>query len=225
VWATVKVATDEVRECVTSALKRVHDEPDGTVISAMAHASTQVPLSFDEMVSNLELMISGGFNDARDAIATMAWHLMTHPEARDRALSDPVSFERAFDESVRWLTPIGSYPRVVTRDISLPGGDFKAGDRLLVIAGSANHDETKFPDPQRYDIDRPNVDDHLGFSVGVHYCLGNQLVRGMARAAVPAVLELPGIRPASEPQFYGWQFRGPLSVPLTFAPSAVAGRP
>jgi cytochrome P450 len=186
----------------------------------MANTPLDDPLDIEEIVSNVELIISGGFNDARDAIATLAWHLLTHPEARNRALADPVTFERAFDESVRWLSPIGSYPRIVTRDISLPAGDFKAGDRLLVIAGSANHDETKFPDPARFDIDRANVEDHLGFSVGVHFCLGNQLVRAMARAAVPAVLALPGIRPAADPQFYGWQFRGPLSVPVTLAASS-----
>jgi cytochrome P450 len=220
VWATVKAASDEVRDCVVSALDRVRREPDGTVVSAMANTPLDDPLDIEEIVSNVELIISGGFNDARDAIATLAWHLLTHPEARNRALADPVTFERAFDESVRWLSPIGSYPRIVTRDISLPAGDFKAGDRLLVIAGSANHDETKFPDPARFDIDRANVEDHLGFSVGVHFCLGNQLVRAMARAAVPAVLALPGIRPAADPQFYGWQFRGPLSVPVTLAASS-----
>jgi cytochrome P450 len=221
VWATVKAASDEVRNCVRSALDRVRREPDGTVVSAMANAPLDDPLDIEEVVSNVELIISGGFNDARDAIATLSWHLLTHPQARDRALADPATFERAFDESVRWLSPIGSYPRIVTRDISLPAGDFKTGDRLLVIAGSANHDEAKFPDPAQYNIDRANVEDHLGFSIGVHFCLGNQLVRAMARAAVPAVLALPGIRPAADPQFYGWQFRGPLSVPVTLCPETV----
>jgi cytochrome P450 len=224
VWATAKIACDEVRGCVKSALERVRRAPDGTVVSAMANAPLDDPLDFEEIVSNVELIISGGFNDARDAIATLSWHLLTHPEARSRAMAEPVTFERAFDESVRWLSPIGSYPRLVTRDISLPGGDFKAGDRLLVIAGSANHDDTKFPDPARYDIDRANVEDHLGFSIGVHYCLGNQLVRAIARSAVPAVLALPGIRAADTPQFYGWQFRGPLSVPVTLSPSTAKGR-
>lgn len=222
VWATAKIACDEVRGSVQSALDRVRSAPDGTVVSAMANADG--PLDFEAIVSNVELIISGGFNDARDALATLSWHLLTHPEARSRAMADPITFERAFDESVRWLSPIGSYPRVVTRDISLPSGDFAAGDRLLVIAGSANHDDTKFLDPARYDIDRANVEDHLGFSIGVHYCLGNQLVRAIARSAVPAVLALPGICAADVPQFYGWQFRGPLSVPVTLSPSTEKDR-
>ena len=216
VWAAVKVASDEVRDSVTTALARVRTQPDGTVVSAMADTTLDV----EEMVSNVELIIAGGFNDARDAIATLCWHLLSHPDARERALADAVTFERAFDESVRWLSPIGSYPRIVTHDISVRGGDFKAGDRLLVIAGSANHDETKFDHPQLFDIGRTNVEDHLGFSAGVHYCLGSQLVRAMARVAVPAVLALPGIRPAAAPEFYGWQFRGPLSVPVQLSAAA-----
>lgn len=219
VWATAKTASDEVRECVLAALGRVRAEPDGSVVSAMAAAHPDAPLSTDEIAANIRLMISGGFNDARDAIATLAWLLMTHPDAAERARSDTAAFERAIDESLRWLTPIGSYPRIVTRDISLASGDFTAGDRLLVIAGSANHDDSRFPDPQRFDIDRPNLSDHLAFSTGVHYCLGGQLARGLARAAVPAILALPGIRPAAAPEFYGWQFRGPLAVPVTLTPA------
>lgn len=66
--------------------------------------------------------------------------------------------------------------------------------------------------------------DHLAFSTGVHYCLGAQLARGLARAAVPAILDLPGIRPAAAPEFYGWQFRGPLSVPVTLTPATASRR-
>ena len=158
----------------------------------------------------------------RDAVATLAWLLMAHPDAAERTRGDAAAFDRAFDESVRWLTPIGSYPRIVTRDVSLPSGDFTVSDRLLVIAGAANHDEAKFPDSQRFDIDRPNLGDHLAFSTGVHYCLGAQLARGLARAAVPAILDLPGIRPAAAPEFYGWQFRGSLSVPVTLTPATAS---
>ena len=63
---------------------------------------------FEEIVSNVELIISGGFNDARDAIATLSWHLLTHPEARSRAMAEPVTFERAF----------GSLGRFRRRDLS-----------------------------------------------------------------------------------------------------------
>jgi hypothetical protein len=223
VWAAAKTASDEVRDSVLAALERVRGEPDGSVVSAMAAARPGDPLDTDEIAANIRLMISGGFNDARDAVATLAWLLLGHPEAAERALGDDAAFDHAFDESMRWLSPIGSYPRIVTRDISLPGGDFAAGDRLLVIAASANHDEGKFPDPQRFAIERPNLAEHLAFSTGSHYCLGSHLARGLARAAVPAILALPGIRPAAEPQFYGWQFRGPLSVPVTLGPAGGSG--
>jgi len=214
VWAEAEVASGEAHDAVAAAVERVRDEPDATVVSAMAHASPDQPLSVEEIAANVRLMIAGGFNDARDAVATLPWLLLTHPEARARVAQDPEAFERSIDESVRWLSPVGSYPRVVTEDFSSPAAELRAGEKVLVIAGAANHDDRKFARPEAFDIDRPGLEDHLGFSVGTHYCLGSHLVRAMMRAAVPAVLDLPGIRPAAAPRFLGWQFRGPESVPV-----------
>jgi len=215
VWSQAKIASDEARECVAAAVERVRREPDATVISAMANGSED-GLSLDEIAANVRLMIAGGFNDARDIVATLPWLLLTHPEYRERVAHDAQAFERAIDESVRWLTPVGSYPRVLVQDYSSPSARLTAGDRVLVIAASANWDPDVFAEPEHFDIDRPNLDRHLGFSVGNHYCLGSHLVRAMARAAVPAVLQLPGLKPTARPEFVGWQFRGPVSVPVTF---------
>lgn len=216
VWAAAEIASSEARDAVAAALRHVRTEPDGTVVSAMAQAQPDNPLTLEEIAANIRLMIAGGFNDARDAVATLPWLLLAHPDARQRVAGDPAAFERAIDESVRWLSPVGSYPRVLTEDFSSPAADLRAGDKVLVIAAAANHDERKFRHPENFDIDRPGLEDHLGFSVGAHYCLGSHLVRAMLRAAVPAVLALPGIRPAAEPRFVGWQFRGPVSVPVVF---------
>lgn len=216
VWAAVKVASAEASDAVALALERVRAEQDATVVSAMANASPDNPLSTDEIAANIRLMISGGFNDARDAVATLTWLLLTHPDVRARAMSDPAAFERAIDESVRWLTPVGSYPRVVTRDVHTASADLSAGDQVLVIAASANHDETVFAQPEAFDIDRPNLDRHLGFSTGAHYCLGSHLTRAMLRAAVPRLLTLPDIVPSADPDFTGWQFRSPVAVPVSF---------
>ncbi len=215
VWATAEAAMAETTVVVERAVARVRSAPDGSIISAMVHASRpKRPLSTAEIASNVALMIAGGFNDARDAIATLPWLLLTHPDAARRAGEDPDAFERAIDESIRWLSPVGSYPRILTRDFSSPAADLRAGDRVLVLAASANWDETRFPNPREFDLDRPNLDEHLGFSIGVHFCLGSQLVRAMLRAAVPAIMALPGLRPTATPEFRGWQFRGPQSVPV-----------
>lgn len=216
VWKVVENARAENTEAVRLAIERVRREPDATVVSAMVHASPDEPLSLEEIAANIQLMIAGGFNDARDAIATLPWLLMTHPETRQRVREDSAAFERAIDESVRWLTPVGSYPRILIQDFSGPAADLKAGDTVLVLAMSADYDERKFADPEKFDIDRPALEDHLGFSVGAHFCLGSHLVRAMMRAAVPLILDLSGIRPAAEPRFIGWQFRGPTSVPVLF---------
>lgn len=215
VWECAATALAGVNAAVAAAVDRVRRVPDTSIVSSMVNGKAAPPLSVSEIASNVALMIAGGFNDARDAIATLPWLLLTHPEVAGRVASDAAAFERAIDESVRWLTPVGSYPRILTRAFSSPAADLKAGDRVLVLAASANWDETVFPEPQRFDIDRPNLDAHLGFSIGVHFCLGSQLVRAMLRESVPALLALPGLRPAGEPEFRGWQFRGPLTVPVS----------
>lgn len=217
VWERAATALAEVNDAVARAVERVRATPDTSIVSSMANGKADPPLATSEIASNVALMIAGGFNDARDAIATLPWLLLTHPSVAERVAVDADAFERAIDESVRWLTPVGSFPRILTRDFSSPAADLKAGDRVLVLAASANWDETKFPDPHRFDIDRPNLDAQLGFSIGVHFCLGSQLVRAMLREAVPGVMALPGLRPAGEPEFRGWQFRGPLSVPVAAA--------
>ena len=217
VWERAEIALAEVNDVVARAVERVRATPDSSIVSSMANGKADPPLATTEIASNVALMIAGGFNDARDAIATLPWLLMTHPESRERAAADADAFERAIDESVRWLTPVGSYPRILTRDFTSPAADLRAGDKVLVLAASANWDERKFPDPHRFDIDRPNLDAHLGFSIGVHFCLGSQLVRAMLREAVPRLMALPGLQPAGEPEFRGWQFRGPLTVPVAAA--------
>ncbi len=220
VWARAGAAKDEAEAHVHAALTRVRAQPDGTVVSALAHAAADEPLSDDEIASNVRLIVAGGYNDARDAVATLCWLLLAHPQTRERAAADPAVFERAIDESIRWLSPVGAFPRQLTRDITVGGVQLRKGDKLLALMSSANWDESRFPQPDRFDVDRPNLDDHLGFAAGVHYCLGTHFVRGMLRVAVPRLLALPGIQAVAEPEFRGWMFRGPRSVPLALTPTA-----
>jgi cytochrome P450 len=216
VVAAAQGAYDEAQAHVVAAIERVKREPDASVISAMVNSPLDVPMTVDEIAANVRLIITGGFNDARDAVATLPWLLHTHPEQGERALADPAIFEKAIDESVRWLSPVGSYPRMVTRDLSLPAADLKTGDVILVVSAAANHDPSVFPEPDRFNVDRDNLNMHLGFSSGAHYCLGSHLVRAMMRSAVPRILGLPALEMTTSVEFFGWQFRGPLGIPLTF---------
>lgn len=223
VWRVVDLASQECRNVVALAVDRVRDQPDFTVVSAMANNAASSPLTVDEIAANIRLMIAGGFNDARDAVAILTALLLQSPETLRRVRSDDDALERSIDESIRWLSPVGSFPRVLTRDICTSAADLRTGERVLVLLASANHDERKFQNPAVFDIDRPGLSDHLGFSTGLHYCLGSHLVRAMMRAAVPALLDLPDIALLREPAIVGWQFRGPDAVSVAFSTAGSAG--
>ncbi|WP_036567424.1 cytochrome P450 [Nocardia sp. BMG51109] len=99
-----------------------------------------------------------------------------HSEQWDLVRSDPTLIPHAINETLRLESPVQQFTRVVTADHTLEGVDLHAGDRVLVLYGSANRDERKYPDPERFDVTR-KPSDHLAFGRGEHVCIGMQLAR------------------------------------------------
>lgn len=217
VWARCDEANLEVDESIGENLPRVKDDPDGSVLAAMARAMENGELSFDEVRSNIKLFISGGLNEPRDAVAIAMWGLLNHPDQAAMVREDPGLFATAVEESLRWISPIGMYPRQVARDTELAGVKLEEGDRLGVVIASANRDERHWEEPERFDISRGKAK-HLAFGLGPHYCLGTWVARQQLGAtALPTLFErLPGVRPDLDrpPKFWGWVFRGPTQLHL-----------
>jgi cytochrome P450 len=189
---------------------------DGTVLRALVDAGT---LSEDEVRANVKLFISGGLNEPRDVIATALHALLADPEQEALAREDPANLARATEESLRWMSPIGMYPRVVAQDTELGGVELPAGTRLGVLIGSANRDERHWEDPDRFDL-RRSTTRHLAFSRGAHVCPGAYVARQqVAGAALPALLALPRLRLAGDGAvpYRGWVFRGPARLDVAWA--------
>jgi cytochrome P450 len=183
------------------------------VLRALIDAGT---LSEDEVRANIKLFISGGLNEPRDVIATTLHALLADPEQESLGREDPENLARATEESLRWLSPIGMYPRVVHEDMELGGVTLPAGSRIGVLIASANRDERHWEDPDRFDLRRATVR-HLAFSRGPHVCPGAYVARQqVARAALPELLSLPGIRLAGAVCYRGWVFRGPARLEVTW---------
>lgn len=121
---------------------------------------------------------------------SMLWLLGNHPDQWERVRHDPALIPRAVDEAVRLESPVRGFSRLAARDYDVDGFTIPAGDRALVLYGSANRDERRYADPERFDVTRDN-DDHLGFGHGVHLCAGAHLARlemqSLLRAMVPRV--------------------------------------
>jgi len=129
------------------------------------------------------------------------------------------------EESLRLESPIQMMARTLTEDTVVEGVRMTAGDKLGLVWGAANLDETRFPDPEVFDIDRPARQD-LAFGYGIHRCVGEHLARTEIRIAVEQILaRIPDYRIAGEVRVGASTVmnRGPLTVPIAFAPGVRTG--
>jgi cytochrome P450 len=134
------------------------------------------------------LLINAGGDTTRNLVAAGVLALMENPIEQARLVADPSLVPAAIEEMLRYTSPVTVFVRTATKDTELRGVTVKAGDRAAMFYPSANRDETRFADPDRFDIGRsPNP--HLAFGGGgTHFCLGANLARIEASAIIPEVL-------------------------------------
>ncbi|MGH3676296.1 MAG: cytochrome P450 [Mycobacterium sp.] len=151
-------------------------EPSDDMLSVVANASLDTPISDVEVYLFFNLLFSAGAETTRNAVAGGLLALVDHPD-QFRALREDLDLlPTAIEEMVRWTSPSPSKRRTATRVAELGGHRVEPGQKVLVWEGSANRDGLVFDDPDTFDISRkPNP--HLGFGQGVHYCLGANLAR------------------------------------------------
>jgi cytochrome P450 len=131
------------------------------------------------------------------ASTQMLWLLGENPQAWQRLRRDPELIGAAVVEAVRLASPIRGFTRQVSRDAELAGVPLAAGDRAVLLFGAANMDERRYPDPQRFDLDRP-PGGNLGWGYGPHTCVGIHLAKlemaALLRALVAQVetIEIAG---------------------------------
>ena len=178
----------------------------------LAGAAASGALTADEVISNAAVQLFGGIETTEGMICNAALHLLSHPAQCERVRADPALLPAAVEESLRLEPAAAVVDRYATADTALHGAGIRRGDPVIVSITGANRDPEAFPDPDRYDIRRPNSARHLAFARGPHFCLGAHLARLEATAAVGALLaRLPGLRldPGRPPVPYGQVFRKP----------------
>nr|WP_249157176.1 cytochrome P450 [Bradyrhizobium sp. KB893862 SZCCT0404] len=209
------VAGKGVDDAIDAVLDYHLAHPNPTIMSSMAHADQ--PMAIEEIRANIKVIIGGGLNEPRDAILTLALGLLGNPAQRTAVLARPELWPTALEEAVRWISPIGMYPRRVARSIDLSGVALAEGTQIGLCVGAANRDERRFADPDRFDILRPKQS-HLAFGAGPHFCAGAWVSRHLVgKVAVPMLFErLRNLRLQEDnaPVIRGWVFRGPVSMPV-----------
>ncbi|MDN5858742.1 MAG: cytochrome P450 [Pseudonocardia sp.] len=215
IWARCDTAQREVDALLDELVPRLRTAPDASITSALANAG----IGDEQVRANVKLTISGGMNEPQHMVTNIVWALSRHPDQRERVLAHPTLWPAVFDETVRWLSPIGMYPRETTTATVLDGIALPARATLGVVVAAANRDPAAFERPAEFDIARPKQP-HLGFGSGVHLCAGHWAARiSIGEIAVPLLYEhLPTLRtePRRSQAWFGWVFRGLTDLPVTW---------
>lgn len=179
-------------------------------------------LEIEEIAGFCSLLHDAAQNTTMNMITNSALALGRHPEQRQKLKDDPSLWNGAIEELMRFVSPVQGLARSTTRDVELHGVTIPEGDQVLVLYGSANHDERVFPDPERLHIERKNAKSHYGFGHGIHYCLGNAVARLEVRVALQTMVDKIGDWEVDEDNVVLEQLvptRGVASAPVTFEAS------
>lgn len=159
---------------------------DDLISQLVTHEVDGERLSDEEYTNFFRLLIFAGNETTRTAMSHMALLMAQYPEQFARLKSEPELVENAVEEIVRFSSPIMYFRRTATKDTELGGTQVAAGDRIVMWYASANFDEDRFADAQKFDITRPKMPIHAGYGGGgVHTCLG----AGLARMELKVLLE------------------------------------
>lgn len=215
IWARCGCSQSEVNAILDELVPQLRQSPNSSITSHLL----QVGLPEDVVRANVHLTISGGMNEPQHVITNMVWALSLHPEQRDAVTAGEVDWGAAFEETVRWVSPIGMAPRETTTDIDRFGTLIPQNANVGLLLASANRDSTVFANPDVFDV-RRNARGHLGFGAGGHMCAGRWAAKGaVGEAALPLLYEtLPRLRidESRATTWDGWVFRGITQLPVTW---------
>lgn len=195
-------------------------EPGEDLVSVLVQAAEDpARISGGEVLTYLVLLLVAGNETTTNLIGGMVEALLDDPGELTRLASDPSLLHGAVEEGLRFCSPVQGLFRSATRDTMLGGEEIPRGAPMMVCYASANHDETQFPDPDRFDVTR-DARGHVAFGLGLHFCLGAHLARREARVAIERLLPvLSRVRRARQERDYvdSWFLRGPKTLPLHLA--------
>jgi len=147
------------------------------VLSGLVTAHDEGNLTLDELSSIAMLVLAAGFETTVNLLGNGVVLLMRHPEQLPMLRAQPQRWAGAVEEILRYDSPVQRTGRVALRDTEVGGRPVKAGSLIILLLGGANRDPEVFPDPDRFDVQRPDADQNVAFSSGIHYCIGAALAR------------------------------------------------
>lgn len=142
------------------------------------------------------------------------------PEQWQKVRADPRRARVAFDEAVRWGSPVQTFFRTATKDVAIGEAVVPEGKKIMMFLASANRDPERWNDPDAFDLDR-DPSGHVGFGMGIHRCIGQHVARLEAETVLRALAaKVRTIEPAGEPSRHlNNTLRGWGSLPVRLVPA------
>jgi pimeloyl-[acyl-carrier protein] synthase len=175
--------------------RRLHPRDDvmSLLVQAEEHGET---LTLDEAISTCVLLLQAGHETTADLLGNALVGLFRHPDQLEWLRRHPEMTRQAVEELLRYDCSVQMSMRLLTSDVEVEGSVIPQGDLAALMYGAANRDPARFEDPDRLDLHR--APQHLAFSAGAYYCLGNALARLELKAGMSVLLHrLPALAPAS----------------------------
>jgi cytochrome P450 len=206
---------------IRKVVEQRREEPRDDLITALARAEESGDkLNQNELVATIFLLIIAGYETTVNLIGSGALALMENASERQRLIDNSALEDTAVEELLRYTSPLDiATQRFAGEELTLGSTKVSRGDAVFVVLGSANRDESQFPEPHALCLARdPNK--HLAFGNGAHFCLGAALARLEARIALTMLFRrFPELHVRS-PEALRWRksliVRGLAHLPVAF---------
>jgi cytochrome P450 len=212
----------EFQHAVKAKIDARRGTPTDDLLSDIVNARIdgEQPLEDAEILSIAQQLMVAGNETTTHAVAGGLVHLINSPGEIEKLRANPKLFGNMVEEVLRLDTPTAGMWRVVTRDATLGVHEFKGGSMVMLRYAAANRDPAKYPEPDKFDVERNNARTHLAFGKGIHMCVGNMLSRKeMTVAFETLVSRLDEIRLKEGTVLQvapNMLLRGYTAVPITF---------
>jgi cholest-4-en-3-one 26-monooxygenase len=210
----------EIFERCQKLIAERREHPTDDLTSILVHAEVDgEKLEEHEIVMGFFLLMAAGNDSTKATYCSGMRALMEDDEQRQLVLDDPSLIPNAVEESLRMFPAFAHFRRTATRDAELHGQKIKAGDKVVMWYASSNRDETRFTDPDRFELRR--TEEHQAFGAGGrHFCLGTALARLELRILIEETLKrYPKIALDERPAYVESLFLNQLkTLPVRLAP-------
>jgi len=176
------------RELVADRRREPRDPAVDPASSLLAERAEGEPLDEELIVGALRQSLVVGLVAPPLIIGGICVHLSRDRELQDTLRAHPELSASALEEFLRMYTPYRGFCRTASRPVDLHGRRIEPRQPITLVYASANRDESMFPEPDRFILDRPNISRHLAFGRGPHRCLGTSLARVSLRIALEVLL-------------------------------------